>query len=123
MKPYDSGESSSRCLLLAIGIWLAVVAFMCAPFHRSSVTAMPENLWTRAQNYSWQSPILSQDVLSFQRTEHGLIWHFLVIDRGQGHSHWSARVEPRALIAYAFIASIVASSFFFVRRYALNRNA
>jgi hypothetical protein len=104
----------SRRLLLAIGIWFAVLIIMCAPFHGSSVSAMPENLWTRARSYSWHSPVLSQEVLPFQRTEHGFIWHFLVVDRGQGHSHWSARIEPRSFLAYAFIATIISLLFVFL---------
>ena len=121
MKSYESRQSFSRRLLLAIGVWFAVVAVMCAPFRHSVVSAIPENLWTREQDFSWHSPISSLAVLPFQRTEHVLGWHFLVVDRGQGHTHWSARVEPRALFAYAFIASLVSGLFYFARRHAIHR--
>ena len=122
MKTCKPTQPFLRQLILCIGIWIFVVGVMCAPFHRSTVSAIPENLWTRDINFSWKSPITSQEILPFERTEHGFVWHFLVIDRGQGHSHWSARVEPRALIGYAFIASIGAFILFpLIRRYALNR--
>ena len=121
MKSYDSGPWFNRRLLLAIGIWCVVVAVMCAPFSLSVVSAMPENLWTRARQFSWHSPVLSQEVLPFQRTQHGFLWHFLVVDRGRGHSHWSVRVEPRALLAYALIASLVSCIFYFAPRDAISR--
>jgi hypothetical protein len=123
MKTHDAAKSWSRRLRIAVCIWLVVVTLFCIPFHRSFVAAMPENLWTRAEAYSWHSSISSRDALPFQRTEYGLIWHFLVIDRGQGHPHWSARLEPRALLAYGFIGVIVAFLFFCRLRYVAIRNA
>lgn len=103
-----------RRLRCAIGIWFVVFAAMCIPFRRSTVSAMPGNLWTRGGDWSWGSAVSSQEVLPFRRTGHGLILPFLVVDRGQGHSDWSAKVEPRALAAYAVIACMAAGLSFIV---------
>lgn len=125
MNKSESGSPSSRRFLFLIfaGVWLSVFALICAPCRRTTVTAMPENLWTRAQYFSWSSPILSNDILPFQRTEYGFALHALVIDRGLGHSHWSARIEPAVVFAYALVASLVTTVFIFWHQCGLFRKS
>lgn len=53
------------------------------------------------------------EILDWNRTQYGIKWAWLVVDRELGGEAWSARVEPKAVLIYLFVSGLLgaASSF------------
>lgn len=44
------------------------------------------------------------EILDWNRTQYGIKWAWLVVDREVGGKGWSARMEPKAIIIYFMMA-------------------
>lgn len=96
------------------------VLVVCLVPHRSNVVdALQANLWTTSRG-GWGSPVMpgkEMEIVDWDRTQYGIKWAWLVVDREAGGEAWSARVEPRALLAYgALPVAILAGGYLLARR-------
>jgi hypothetical protein len=100
---------------------LCFAAFaVCLVPHRSSVVdALQANLWTTSRG-GWGSPVApgqEMEIVDWNRTQYGIKWAWLVMDRQADGEAWSARVEPRALLAYgALPVAVLAGAYLLERR-------
>ncbi len=84
---------------------LLIILLACLLSHKShTIGAYPENLWTRPGHFS--HPSTTVEVLTWSRTEYGIVWAWLVHDSCTSERAWYVRIEPRYLMIY------VAASFF-----------
>jgi hypothetical protein len=85
---------------MAIGLFLL-------PYRSSIRGAYPENLWT--SNGLWGKPSNSDQILTWDRKEYGLIWAWLVHDTEQNGPAWYAKSAPLYLYIYIFLSAIPAA--------------
>lgn len=79
---------------------LAVLVVCLVPYHRGAVSAYQDNLWTAAGWGNASPQPVPMEPQTWNRTQYGIHWAWLVVDREVGGEAWFARVEPRALLAY-----------------------
>ena len=110
-------QSSVRPLVFVTVTIISLIMF-CYPWRRHPTGGSPRNLWTSGHHHwdlNWSAPSVSIDVLEWDRTAYGILWSYLVVDRGIGHPAWYARFDPRVLIVYvvgAFVIGGVAAFLF-----------
>lgn len=89
-----------RKVIAFLLLWLAAFISLCVPVRKEAIRAIPENLATYTPG-GWHGKVTSHEVLPFERSRHGLLGSCLIIDRGVGHDHWSAAIDPVMLLVYA----------------------
>lgn len=86
--------------LATCALCIAVLVGCLVPHRSGVVSAYQENLWTSSRD-GWGSPVArdkEMEILDWDRTQYGIKWAWLVVDREAGGKAWFARVEPRALV-------------------------
>lgn len=97
-----------KAVLIATVVAVAILAVCLLPHRQSRVDAYQENLWTSTR-HGWASPVAQgreMEVIQWDRTEYGIQWAWLVVDREAGGEAWSARMEPKAVLIYLLASGL-----------------
>lgn len=98
-----------KALVIGIALFLVALAVCLVPHRRSKVDALQENLWTSSRD-GWGSPVAKgkeMEILDWSRTQYGIQWAWLVVDREVGGEAWSARMEPKTVLIYLLASGVV----------------
>jgi hypothetical protein len=101
----------------ALLITALTLLILCFPWQRHPTGGISDNLWTSSKdpwNINWANPDNSGRVLLWDRSEYGIHWHYLVIDKGIGHPAWYARLDLRVLIINIMIAVFIGAITFII---------
>ena len=92
-----------KTVFVSLVSFIAAAVLLLAPFRTRETGAYPENLWT--SNGQWSRPAIAAQMFRCERTEVGLIWPWLVYDKGISEDAWYLKLDQRVLVFNVLVAA------------------